>query len=248
MTSFFRGWWNRDPAFLRGTERVLLRSQAEGRTATDRLKAAGRVYLTTERLVWPQAGWWGRRVGRSHTGTIEVRLSEIRAVVIDQRPPSLIILTDDEVYRVTLLGLASNVDLGFTAERVAEWRARLISLCPDLAWGPTTPLDPRIRQFLQAERRAARRRILLAGAILAATGIFVLVMVVVVGADSGIWWTAAPVLAIFGAAGAYGWRRIPPIEVRGVHAVVLDMATPAPSYASTVVSPAQAESCRQSAR
>ena len=86
-------------------------------------------------------------MGRAHTGTIEIPLSAIRAVVMDQHPWSLIILTDDETYRVTLLR-AHGLER-FTMEPVVEWRARLMSLCPDLAWGPTTPLDPRIMQFLQ---------------------------------------------------------------------------------------------------
>ena len=103
-------------------------------------------------------------------------------------------------------------DIAAALGRVVLTRARLMSLCPDLAWGPTTPLDPRIRQFLQAERRAARRQILLAGAILAATGIFALVMVVVVGVESGSWWPVALILAAFAGLTAYGWRRIPPID------------------------------------
>lgn len=211
MRSFFRGWWDREPAFLRGTERVLLRSQAVGRTATDRRNANGRIYLTTERLVWPQDGWWGTGVAwRAHTGTIEIPLSAIRAVVVDQHPPSLIILTDVEIYRVTLQWMFTVPERGLAALRVAEWRARLMSLCPDLAWGPTAPLDPRIRQFLQAERRAVKRNFLYLAAYPGAIGLGLGIAAVVV--DPDIWWFAAPTLVLAPVIGAFRWLSNPPIE------------------------------------
>ena len=63
----------------------------------------------------------------------------IRAVVVDQHPPSLIILTDEEVYRISLRRVAGILDLGQATERVGEWRARLHSRLPSLARGPTPP-------------------------------------------------------------------------------------------------------------
>ncbi len=211
MMSFFRAWRG-EPAFLRGTERVLLRSQAVGRTATDRRKADGKIYLTAERLIWPQVRWWGRlAVGSAHTGTIEIPLSAIRTVVIDQHPPSLIILTDEEVYQVTLPpGGVRRRNWEYSMLAASEWRARLMSLCPDLAWGPATPLDPRIRQFLEAARRADKRNWLYLAALSGAIGLGLGIAAVVL--DSDIWWYVAPSLVIVTVLGAFRWLSNPPID------------------------------------
>ena len=63
--------------------------------------------------------------------------------------------------------------------------------------------------IVMAERRAERRIFLVAGAIVAATGIGVLAAL---GVNSGLWWVVAPVLLIAESIAVYGWISDPPFE------------------------------------